>query len=46
MLGDARNESEALRSEADNYTAETLTHLEQVLAKALAQVQAGLKELR
>lgn len=46
MLGDARSECETMKREADNYIAEKLTNLEDILDKDLAQVRRGLEQLR
>lgn len=46
MLSEAREESETLRTEANAYAAEILTHLEDVLDKNLAQVRRGIDHLK
>ncbi len=46
ILADAREESEALRTEANAYAAEMLTHLEDVLDKNLAQVRRGIEHMK
>ncbi len=46
ILADAREESETLRTEANAYAAEMLTHLEDVLDKNLAQVRRGIEHIK
>lgn len=46
MLAEARREAETMRTDADSYAAEILTYMEEVLAQNLAQVRAGLEQLR
>ncbi len=46
ILADAREESETLRTEANAYAAEMLTHLEDVLDKNLAQVRRGIEHMK
>ena len=46
VLVEARQESEMMRAEADNYAAEVLTHLEDVLDKNLLTVRRGLEQLQ
>jgi hypothetical protein len=46
MLADAREESETMKTEADRYAADVLGYLEEVLSQNLAQVKAGLDQLR
>jgi hypothetical protein len=46
MLAEARAESETMKTEADRYAADVLGYLEEVLSQNLAQVKAGLDQLR
>lgn len=46
LLAEARQEAETMRSDADRYAADILSYLEEVLSKNLAQVRAGLEQLR
>jgi hypothetical protein len=46
MLAEARQEAETMKTEADRYAADVLSYLEEVLSQNLAQVRAGLDQLR
>jgi len=46
ILVDSRHEAETMRADADRYAAEILGYLEETLAQNLAQVRAGLDQLR
>ena len=46
ILADAHHERDLMRAEADNYAAEILTQLEDLLDKNLAVVRRGLEQLQ
>ena len=46
MLAESRQEAETMKTEADRYAADVLSYLEEVLSQNLAQVRAGLDQLR